>query len=672
MEPHDGAPYLVAINLTRRCNLACAHCYLDAACRDAPFPEELSTTALKALFADLAAMEVGMVVLTGGEPLLRPDLAELAADASARGLMTVIGSNGVLLDADRVRALKQAGVAGVGISLDSLDPEVHDAFRGLSGCWAAALAGMDHCRAQELPFQIHFSVTPDNAHEVDDVITFAREVDARVLNIFFLVCTGRGESYSGVDPATYDAVLRRVARAAAEERGLLVRARCAPHFKRLIHQDDPDLPLTRLHGYEGGGCLAGSRYCRITPEGQVTACPYMEETVGNLAETPFPSLWRNAPLFKKLREPTLRDTCGRCEYRLLCGGCRARPVAAGGDVMDEDPWCGYQPQGGPPLTPEANDEQVVLWTDEARQRLAKIPAFVRPMVERRAETHAREKGLSMVTVTTLENLRAQSPMAGSARRPNSAQSVTVSHDDLPWTGAAQKLLEEIPEFLQSGFCAMAQEAARTGGHLEVNASVMERLLEKGDTYQRQRPWDDAAEMALSEALNGRGGALVLFVGGVWEEAAERLAVRQKAKTVSAEHVRRVLETDAVGVAWSQEAQTRLDNAPAFIRSGIRKAAEFAARSEGLQEIKGDDLTRFRNRAMLRAVRRLKSLGMSELNFDGFDVAKTHVRRLRENPQAAERLAAIQEHVESKKGPLGVLDAEMMGRMRGLLRQENDA
>ncbi len=213
------APYLVALNLTARCNLACEHCYLDAKVMREGAADELSTSELKKTLDQIA--EIGpeaMVVLTGGEPLLRPDIEELARHASRLGLMVVVGSNGILLTPERLAHLQQAGIAGIGLSLDSLRPDFHDAFRGRKGAWLKTMAAMDACRAAGMPFQIHFSATEDNAHEVDDMVAFARDTGALALNVFFMVCTGRGEKYSGISAEKYEAVLERVTSAARTEK----------------------------------------------------------------------------------------------------------------------------------------------------------------------------------------------------------------------------------------------------------------------------------------------------------------------------------------------------------------------------------------------------------------------------------------------------------------------
>lgn len=399
------APFLVALNLTRRCNLRCAHCYLDAGTLGAGEPAELSTEEVKSLLGEIAALsDATWIVLTGGEPLLRPDLLVLARHASRLGLMVVLGTNGTLLTNASVAALKEAGVKAAGISLDSLDPAYHDRFRGLAGAWERTMAGIDACRRAGLMFQIHISVTDDNAAELDAMIAFARSAGAAVLNVFFLVCTGRGRAMSNISPHVYEAVLRRLAEAARDEPELLVRARCAPHFKRVARQMNPPLPFTLLEGYEAGGCLAGKRYCRITPEGELTPCPYMEISAGSLRDHAFADLWQEASLFAQLRAPELSGRCGACEYARLCGGCRARPLARHGELMAEDFLCTYQPRGGAVIEPPATPSASIAWTPEAEARLRRVPPFVREFVRRRAAEHARETRADAVTAEHLETL----------------------------------------------------------------------------------------------------------------------------------------------------------------------------------------------------------------------------------------------------------------------------
>ena len=428
--------FLIAINLTRRCNLACAHCYMDAEKRLSAASDELSTTEVETLLEEIASRSPEtMVVLTGGEPLLRRDLERLVRRGRRLGLAMVVGTNGVLLDRPRSESLKAAGVMGIGISLDSLDPATHDDFRGCPGAWQKSLSAMDNCRALGLPFQVHFSVTERNADEIESVIDFSAAAGAHVLNVFFLVCTGRGESVTDISPPRYERTLNRLLESQEKHPGLLVRARCAPHFKRIAHQRNPKSSMTRAEGYEGGGCIAGTHYCRITPEGGVTACPYVACAEGNIRERGFWSVWDEAPAFQALRAPRLSGKCGRCEFRKLCGGCRARPLAAGGTLMDSDDRCDYRPTGVPVIDPLGDGlPQELQWSPDAMQRLQHVPGFVRKMVRKRAEDHVRSLGGGTVTLEHLTRLAARRfgtgipgarPMGGERGEPRPAAQVTL-------------------------------------------------------------------------------------------------------------------------------------------------------------------------------------------------------------------------------------------------------
>ncbi len=399
------SPFLVALNLTKRCNLSCEHCYLDAEILKNGSTDELSTDELKKTIDDIAMVGPEcMIVLTGGEPLLRPDIEELAEHASALGLMVVVGSNGLTLTRKRVKSLQKADVAGIGLSIDSLDPKTHDDFRGRKGAWLKTMAAIDACKAEGLAFQIHFSVTDHTAHEIDDMISFAKDCGALVLNVFFLVCTGRGEKYTDISIENYDKVLERVVEAAHDEKQLMVRAKCAPHFKRLALKLDPDWPITMAHGYEAGGCIAGTRYARVTPEGEVTPCPFMESSGGSVRDKSFSEIWNNSEVFNQLRNLKLEGRCGACEFQKLCGGCRARPLARSGNMMAEDFLCSYQPEGGAIVETLAPTGTTLEWDKDAEQRISRVPGFVRRMVKKRVEADVRSKGRMIVTAEDISRM----------------------------------------------------------------------------------------------------------------------------------------------------------------------------------------------------------------------------------------------------------------------------
>jgi radical SAM protein with 4Fe4S-binding SPASM domain len=336
-----------------------------------------------------------------------PDILEIARHAVKLGFMVVFGTNGMLIDDRLAKELVDIGVMGVGISIDSLDPKKHNTFRGVPGAWEAAVAGIEASKRNGLQFQVHFSAQPMNYQELPAVVEWAHGLGARVLNVFFMVCTGRGEELTDITPAQYEEVLGYLVKSQDEYQGMLIRARCAPHFKRLAYEKDPNSPITKATGYMGGGCLAGTNYARVTPNGELTPCPYMPLSAGNVRENSFVELWEKSDIFNSFRYPPLKGDCGAGEYPAICGGGRARPYVDHGDWLDEDQWCLYTPKGGEKIKVAFNVEEssTVQWDDAASLRLSRIPYFLRAMVKKGVEKHARENGIEPVTIELMEELR---------------------------------------------------------------------------------------------------------------------------------------------------------------------------------------------------------------------------------------------------------------------------
>ena len=402
----DFKPFLIAWNLTKRCNLRCAHCYLSAGERDAGSLDELTTEECFRVMDGMAQVNpASILVLTGGEPLLRSDLSQIARYAAGKGMMVVVGTNGTLLTDRRVQDLLASGVMGVSISVDSLDSGRHDAFRMLPGALEGALNGIEACNRNGLQFQVHTTASRMNYEEIPAIMDFAYRKKARVFNLFFLVCTGRGETMSDITPEQYEQILGDLVDAQQKYPGMFIRSRCAPHFKRIAYEKNPDSTITKAQGYEAGGCLAGTHYARITPEGDLTPCPFMPISVGNLRSEDFNVLWETSPVFDDLRRPALKGKCGDCEYTELCGGCRARPYASHGDYMDEDIWCLYIPKGGPRIVPMREEEIHMIWSKEASERLSRLPFFLQKMIKGRVERRAREGGREIITLEFMEDLR---------------------------------------------------------------------------------------------------------------------------------------------------------------------------------------------------------------------------------------------------------------------------
>ncbi|HXY53553.1 MAG TPA: radical SAM protein [Nitrospirota bacterium] len=408
--------HIVSWNITRRCNLSCAHCYLPAVTgmeRPGPASDtELAESEAFRLIDQVAEVspEV-MLIISGGEPLLREDVFALSAYAAGKGMMVVLGSSGLLIDDKVARRLRESGVSGISISLDSMDSRLHDSIRRHPGAWRKAVAAIERCRDAGLSVQINTVVTRGNCGELPALIDYSRSLGARVFSPFFLVCTGRGEKLTDLSPSQHEEILSSVVDLQARSGGIMVRTRCAPTVRRILYDKNPESPLLKL---DAGRCLAGLSYCRISPEGDVTPCPYMPLSAGNVRARAFGDIWLNSGLLHSLRTPALKGKCSECDYRLLCGGCRARAYAACKDYLEEDPWCHYVPSGGkmkiPPSFEGEKSESArsavkPIWTKEAEERLKRVPMFVRGMVRRAVERHAEVRGMREITPALMEEVK---------------------------------------------------------------------------------------------------------------------------------------------------------------------------------------------------------------------------------------------------------------------------
>src|SRR5438046_1907047 len=417
----DYVPHVVAWNLTKRCNLECAHCYIAAGPHERAAAERDTAACLDIVDQLLAVNPTPLLILSGGEPLLRRDLTEIAQNASGKGATVVVGTTGTLLTDERIAALTGAGVSGIAVSVDSLRPAYHDNFRHGRGALADVQAALARLTAARLDFIIQTAVTKGNRPELERLVAWSAEQGAVSFNCYFLVATGRGASLSDLAPVEYEAVLADLARWERSYRGrMLVRAKCAPHFMRHVHQSDPESPVLNYQPR----CPCGTQSCRITPDGKLTPCPYLPEVAGDLRAQSFADIWRSSPLFRQLREGQLGGKCGVCEYRALCGGCRARAFALTGDVLAADPSCVYEPAPGAALIEPARAlaygqdfTPALVWADAARERMERIPSFVRGVVMQRVEDWARRHGRREVTPELLAEVRSAMPIDFSKRRP---------------------------------------------------------------------------------------------------------------------------------------------------------------------------------------------------------------------------------------------------------------
>lgn len=420
-------PYVISWNLTYRCNLACEHCYLDAGGKPLVTEEsfadrsELSTEQCLRVVDDIAVFAPeSLVILTGGEPLLRRDILEIVRHAHSKELWVVVGTNGVKITERLSRLLKEEGVRGLSLSLDALDAGRHDAFRRVRGAWDNTVEGAKILRDVGLPFIVQTTVGSHNLRDLRAIAEFAhRELSATVWNLYFLVPTGRGQYVSDLTPGQYDGVLndlRELKRDFADR--MLINAKCAPHFVRTLFEADPDSSFLRVYSGGAGGCPAGTHYLGIRPNGDVTPCPYLPVFGGNLRDVGLDEIWRGSDVFVRIRERQQLDgRCGACEFNPTCGGCRARAFGMTGSYLAEDPLCTHQPgtfsvarlAEAPRVEYGSPTERALEWDDAALQRMAAIPAFVRGMVTKAVEGYCMSRGISVVTTTLLEEIRTKVP-----------------------------------------------------------------------------------------------------------------------------------------------------------------------------------------------------------------------------------------------------------------------
>ena len=337
---------MIAWEITRSCNLSCLHC--RAAAEQGPYEGELSTDECFRFIDDVASFSKPVLILTGGEPLMREDIFEVASYGTHKGLRVVMAVNGTLLNPEKATAAKRAGIQRVSISLDGATPESHDRFRGVAGAYAGALAGINYLKEADLDFQINTTVTKRNLEEIEDIFHLAIQLGAVAHHIFLLVPTGRGRDLAGeeVDPNEYERTLTWFAEQ-EDKAPLQLKATCAPQYYRIVHQLGGAKTLKGrgegLHTFTRG-CLGGISFCFLSHRGDVQPCGYLEVIGGNIRERPFQELWEGAEVFQHLRDVNnLQGKCGVCEYRMVCGGCRARAYALHGDYHAEEPLCPYEP-----------------------------------------------------------------------------------------------------------------------------------------------------------------------------------------------------------------------------------------------------------------------------------------------------------------------------------------
>ncbi|MBI5592909.1 MAG: heme b synthase [Deltaproteobacteria bacterium] len=339
---------LVAWEITRNCNLSCVHC--RAAATNGPYEGELDTAACLRLLDQIAEVGPAIVILTGGEPLLRPDIFEVAGYGTSKGLKMVMAPNGTLITRENAEKMAASGIKRISISLDGATREKHDLFRGVDGAFDAALQGIANAKAAGIEFQINTTITQTNLDEIPKIQDLAIKLGAVAHHIFLLVPTGRGKYIAdkAINAEEYEETLNWFYDQ-RENTPLQLKATCAPHYYRILRQrakKDGKTVTFQTHGLDAvtRGCLGGTGFCFISHTGIVQPCGFLQLNCGDITKTSFSTIWNTSEVFLSLRNyDNLKGKCGKCEYRKVCGGCRARAFEAAGDYLAEEPLCLYQP-----------------------------------------------------------------------------------------------------------------------------------------------------------------------------------------------------------------------------------------------------------------------------------------------------------------------------------------
>ena len=507
-DPNSSAfarPYVVSWNLTYRCNLACEHCYLDAGItplvgtKNFADRSELDTEECFRVIDEIANFAPECVtILTGGEPLLRRDILEIIRRASERGLWVVVGTNGVSITENLAGRLAEAGVRGLSLSLDALDPDRHDRFRNVRGAWRNTVQGAEILNRTGLPFIVQTTVGSHNLGELEAIADFAYErLAAKVWNLYFLVPTGRGQFVSDITPAQYDEVLSSLYRIQRKyDRRMLVNAKCAPHYIKTVleqagmqtvlvpaggpsrdghdpadkgshegagsHMNGASEPVggvIRTYSGGAGGCPAGTHYMGIRPNGDVTPCPYLPVFAGTLRKSSLEDLWNSSELFTDIRRRTsLGGRCGECEMNGHCGGCRARAYGMTGDLMAEDPLCTHVPG------------------TFAESPLLLARSLVGGLVRRSAGEGGSPGEGAGASASLAEALAEAGPASVAGLQGTS----TIEYGPEPpatiaWDDAATERMKKIPVFVRGMVVRAVEDSCRKNGISRVTAEELERI-----------------------------------------------------------------------------------------------------------------------------------------------------------------------------------------------------
>ena len=348
----EFSPKWIAWEITRRCNLRCVHCRSSSEMEAKGHPDFPTSEAFRVI-DDIVSYAKPVVVLSGGEPLVRKDVFEIARYGTDKGLRMCLATNGTLVNDETCENIKASGIRIVSLSLDGSEEGVHDDFRSQKGAFAGTINAARLFKKHGIEFIVNSSFTRRNQEEIPKVYRLAKELGATAWYMFMIVPTGRGEEIMNelISKEDYEEILDWHYQMEKDEDMMLVRPTCAPHYYRVVLQqskkEGEKFKKRTLKFSTGGskGCIAGQLICLIDVDGNVLPCSYFPKPAGNVRESSFKEIWEGSALFKDLRDfKKYKGKCGSCEFVNVCGGCRARAYSVYGDYLEEEPFCSYVPR----------------------------------------------------------------------------------------------------------------------------------------------------------------------------------------------------------------------------------------------------------------------------------------------------------------------------------------
>jgi AdoMet-dependent heme synthase len=390
---YDESPFLAIWEVTQSCDLACKHC--RAAAQPLPHPDQLTHAEGKALIDQIAGMHIPIFVFTGGDPLKREDLFELIRYAASKNVRVAVTPSATpLLTREAIFKMKEAGLVRLGISLDGSTPEIHDRFRGLPGAWARTIQAIEWANEAGIPIQVHSTISRHNVNDLDNLCDLFERLAIVMWNVFFLVPVGRGQLDDLLSGEEFEQVFGKIYEL-SHKANFQIKTTEAMHYRRYLLQHNleerrmghghpqeaghPDraeyeagMPTTdaaaRNRSWATRRVNDGKGFVFISHVGNVYPSGFLPIHAGNIRDTPLADIYRNAPIFKALRDTSrLEGKCGACEFKEICGGSRARAYALAGDPLAQEPCCIYQPKNWDP----ALDQQA-----EAYRQMIKMGSLV--------------------------------------------------------------------------------------------------------------------------------------------------------------------------------------------------------------------------------------------------------------------------------------------------------